>query len=91
MIEKDDWRLQGQEKELMGVTLYFKKYKASNKKSDHDHCEFCWQKFMEYDNPDIIYEGYTTENEYHWICEECYEDFKKMFQWNLGNLVNKHL
>lgn len=48
---------------------------------DHDHCEFCMAKFSE--NPENLHEGYTTTDSYHWICEECYQDFKVVFQWTL--------
>lgn len=44
MIDKNDWRLQGQEKYLKGVTLYLKKYIKIGDAWDHDHCEFCWAK-----------------------------------------------
>lgn len=63
MIDRNDWRLQGQEQNLKGVTLYWKKYKAHRESWDHDHCEFCWAKFAEFDGPDIIHEGYTTEDD----------------------------
>lgn len=79
MVEKDDWRLRGQEDYLLGKTLYFRKWKAPKKDLDHYHCEFCWDKFSEY--PDTLHEGYTTEENYYWICPTCYNDFKEMFQW----------
>lgn len=79
MIEKDDWRLRGQEKYLSGKTLYFRKWAAPRKEWDHDHCEFCWEKFSDF--PDTLHEGYTTEDNYHWICPNCYNDFKEMFKW----------
>jgi hypothetical protein len=28
---------------------------------DDDHCEFCWDKFMEEDYRDVLHEGYATE------------------------------
>ena len=77
MIEKDDWRLRGQEDYLLGENLYFRKWKAPKKEWDHDHCEFCWDKFSDY--PDTLHEGYTTEDNYNWICQTCYDDFKEMF------------
>jgi hypothetical protein len=42
----DDWRLQGQEKYLKGVMLSLIAYSPSNPNNDHDHCEFCGEKFM---------------------------------------------
>ena len=79
MIDKDDWRLRGQEDYLSGKALYFRKWKAPKKEWDHDHCEFCWEKFSDY--PDTLHEGYTTEDNYYWICPACYNDFKEMFKW----------
>jgi hypothetical protein len=83
MIEKKDWRLTGQEKFLQGVTLYHRQYRryAQNPTWDHDHCDFCGDKFMVEDYPDVLHEGYSTVDDYHWICEKCYEDFKSIFQW----------
>lgn len=81
MIEKDDWRLNGQEDYLAGKALYFRKWVTLNKEWDHEHCEFCWAKISEY--PDTLHEGYTTEDGYYWICPECFHDFKELFQWKL--------
>ena len=79
VIDKDDWRLRGQEDYLSGKTLFFRKWRAPKKEWDHDHCEFCWEKFSDY--PDTLHEGYTTEDNYYWICPTCYNDFKEMFKW----------
>ncbi len=73
--DKNDWRLQNQEKYLFSVTLYFKKYAEKKTETDHDHCEFCWQKFSNSILGSLV-QGYTTADDYHWICEKCYEDFK---------------
>ena len=85
MPEEDDWRLQGQEDYLHGVTLTWKEYKARSETWEHEHCEFCWRKFMEVDDPEIHRWGYTTEDDYFWICADCYTDFKDMFEWQLTN------
>ena len=79
MIEKDDWRLKGQETYLAGKTLYFRKFP---KEHDHAHCVFCWEKFS-FGYDDTLREGYTTEDERHWICSNCFHDFKEMLQWNI--------
>lgn len=81
MIDKNDWRLQGQEKYLKGVSLALKKYSKYREDWDHDHCEFCHEKFMEEGNPDCLHEGYVTSDNYRWICKQCFEDFNEMFQW----------
>lgn len=84
MVDSSDWRLQGQEQNLKGVTLYWKRYKVTRENWDHDHCEFCWAKFAELDGSDIFHEGYTTEDEYNWICKHCFDDFRDMFNWKVG-------
>jgi len=76
-----DWRLQGQEEYLTGVRLRKKRYRKRSEDWEHDHCEFCWRKFSE--RPGDLNEGYATEDEYRWICENCYEDFKEQFQWTV--------
>jgi len=86
MVEKDDWRLHGQATYLLGVTLYWREWALpkENPDWDHDHCSFCWKKFMATDGPGIERQGYTTEDGAHWICRDCYQDFSGMFQWKLG-------
>lgn len=83
MVDPNDWRLTGQEKYLKGVTLYRKRYVAPRPDWDHDHCEFCWAKFMVEDYPDVFHEGYSTLDEYRWICKGCFDDFKEMFEWRV--------
>lgn len=81
MIEKDDWRLQGQEKYLTEVKLIRTPFAPLSKTWDHEHCEFCWAKFSNHE--DDLHNGYVTEDKRTWICPECYEDFKEMFRWEL--------
>jgi hypothetical protein len=81
MVDENDWRLQGQEKYLSGVALHWKKWKKPREDWDHDHCAFCKAKFMEEKGPDILNEGYTTTDDYHWVCKTCFDDFKDMFHW----------
>lgn len=82
-VSDDDWRLTKQEKILHGVRLFWTKYTQRSETWDHDHCEFCGAKFMVAHEPDVLHEGYSTEDRYHWICENCYEDFKERFQWEV--------
>ena len=83
MREENDWRLTNQEQYLKGVSLWWKKYAPDSDSWEHDHCEFCWAKFMAEASPDVLQEGYATEDNYHWICEQCFEDFKDLFQWKV--------
>lgn len=83
-ILPDDWRLHGQEKYLSKVDICFKLYSERKNRPDweHDHCEFCGETFSDTE-PDSLIQGYATNDDYHWICENCYSDFKEMFQWNV--------
>ena len=58
MIEKNDWRLQGQEKYLTNRKLMRIPYFRWSKTWDHDHCDFCFATFSEYDGD--LHEGYVT-------------------------------
>ena len=78
-----DWRLQGQERYLRGVALAKHRYKKPREDWDHDHCAFCWAKFMVGEYPDALHLGYATEDDYHWICNQCYEDFREQFEWKV--------
>lgn len=82
-ISPDDWRLTGQERYLLGAKLHWSRWTRPKVEWDHDHCEFCWAKFMEEDLPEMLHFGYTTPNRYRWICKECFEDFKDHFQWQV--------
>jgi hypothetical protein len=70
-VADDDWRLRSQEDYLQGATLVHKRYKAWSEDWEHDHCEFCWTKFMDPDfspehrqfiteNPKVLTEGYAV-------------------------------
>jgi hypothetical protein len=72
VADDEDWRLRGQEDYLQGATLVRKRYKAWSDDWEHDHCEFCWTKFMDPDfspehrkfidkNPEVLTEGYAVD------------------------------
>ncbi len=83
--DKNDWRLHGQEKYLKGVRLKWGTWRKPKPSWDHDHCVFCWIRFCGHkDDAEAIQQGYTTLDEYHWICKECFEDFKIRFAWKIS-------
>jgi hypothetical protein len=82
-VSPDDWRLRGQERYLKGAVLLWARWKCPRDEWDHDHCSFCWAKFMEEDFPEVLHFGYTTSDDYRWICKECFEDFKDQFEWSM--------
>lgn len=85
MFEGKDWRIIGNEEFFKDVTLIHQKYRRYklNPEWDHDHCSFCRAKFMVEDYPDVLHQGYATENDYYWVCENCFIDFKEMFNWTV--------
>ena len=86
MIDKDDWRLQNQQAYLAGAVLFLRRWNPSkdHPEWDHDHCAFCWQKFMDSDDAEVQKEGYGTEDERHWVCKSCFEDFRESFHWTVA-------
>lgn len=74
---KRDWRFTDQDQYLMRARLKFCQF--SKELRDHDHCEFCGAKFSE--GAGDLRQGYCTIDEYYWICQSCYEDFKDFFGW----------
>ena len=42
----NDWRLQNQQRYLMRAHLVYREYEPTPG-NDHDHCEFCWAKFLD--------------------------------------------
>lgn len=75
----NDWRLHGQEKGDVGLTWYHRKWRTYSESWDHDHCEYCMACFSS--APEDIHEGYASEDNYHWICPTCYNDFKELLDW----------
>ncbi len=74
----DDWRIRGQINYLRRKKLLKMEYPTTLR--DHEHCEFCWAKFgMGGDQG----QGYCTEEQHYWICEQCFRDFQKVFEWEL--------
>ena len=81
MHDKKDYRLTNQEKYLKGITLERNKYKRYRDGWDHDHCEFCRGKFSKSLNETELSEEYATEDNYRWVCKQCFEDCKDLFGW----------
>jgi len=78
---EDDWRLQGQN-QLHAEVLHFAPYKPQRRGSEHDCCQFCWKRFKSKPQHNFLHEGFVTRDR-RWICENCYEDFKDIFDWRL--------
>ncbi|MDE5714721.1 MAG: hypothetical protein K2I42_01160 [Anaeroplasmataceae bacterium] len=84
IVKSDDWRLTGQERYLLFAKLkemipfeYINE--LDNPEMFHEHCSFCWDKVEESQDK----KHYCILDNYHWICNECYNDFNKMFKFNI--------
>jgi hypothetical protein len=75
-----DWRIDNADR-IRGARLRLKPYFRFSESWDHDHCEGCWAKFMDTAAPDVLTEGYVTEDDYHWICPDCFRDLKEEMGW----------
>ena len=78
MDQNMDWRLTNQMEYLFGQKLLHQHYETYRPDWDHDHCAFC---SVTIDNSTPL--AYCTTNHYHWICENCFKDFKDLFQWDV--------
>jgi hypothetical protein len=96
IMADDDWRLRSQDSYLHGATLVRKPYYDRTPDDDHDHCEFCWTKFMVVPytpaDEEILKEGYAVQgrtadarfpNDYFWVCPTCVQDFADRFEWTV--------
>ncbi len=86
-VTDDDWRLMGQERWLRGVTIKRADWSPRNDRTDHDHCAFCTKRIAAPDSgyDDAICTGYCTLELYHWVCPQCFNDFRDRFQWTLAS------
>jgi len=87
-MTEHDWRLQGQEKYLAGLTLAHREWRQTRPNWDHDHCEFCWATFGGVSYGTALRAGWTTPDEYRWICDVCFADFKDRFGWQIDAAPN---
>jgi hypothetical protein len=102
-----DWRWQpesvswqpGRGKWVEGKTLRHHNYRTYSPTWDHDHCYFCWRRFMDptdpanepewFANGEIATVGYGTvafgerSDDYYWICEACFQEFDPFFHWTV--------
>lgn len=74
----NDWRLTNQMNYLYKKVLKKQPFKVYKEGWEHEHCEFCSARIDK--NTPV---AYSSDNNYHWICKKCYEDFKDMFEWSV--------
>jgi len=78
-IHGDEWKWEHVRDSIewcRGHKWTFQKWTSKHERWDHDHCMVCWWKLRESSDPQVSH-GYTDEEEYQWLCQECYEQFVK--------------
>lgn len=76
-MNNNDWRLTNQMNYLYRKTLKKTVFEPYRDNWEHEHCAFCTKTI----DDTTLNPVYTTEDKYHYICEECFEDFKDIFEW----------
>ena len=89
----DDWRRTSSGLPE-GTVFRWRDYEVPRPGWDHDHCVFCWAKFvprseqgkksLERDNHTIYSVGYATVepsgSAFEWVCRPCFDDFNDEFK-----------
>lgn len=94
----DHWGQSGQEDIFPpGTTMELRPYRGPRPEWDHDHCIFCWGKFMDptlsdesrqaiESDPEIMTAGYTVGSDGgDWVCPACFDEFSGAFAWSVKN------
>jgi hypothetical protein len=94
--EPDYWGQDGQDEIFPpGTELELRAYRAPSAEWDHDHCIFCWARFIEASgpqaeeigrDPDSLQVGYTAGPEGgEWVCPSCFDEFADRFAWTTSS------
>jgi hypothetical protein len=81
-----DWRLTNQETYLAGRTLVWRTWTSDRPDWDHDHCSFCWSEISDQPVGDHVSWNaawVTSDDQYHWVCPDCFNDFAPTFRWHI--------
>ena len=71
----------------LGRTLRWRQWWPCREGWDHDHCAFCQVDIADFDGtPEHPVEraGFVTEDDYHWVCKSCFDDFRERFNWTVA-------
>lgn len=82
MTEETDWRLMGQENWLADRRVGWAEWFSNRPGWDHDHCALCSAEFAATKTDHVDYTaGYVTaDDNYTWVCEPCFADFRDRFR-----------
>ena len=85
MPTQDDWRRQGQKKYLKGINLSWKNIRNTDKTGNLIIVNFVVLNSWKVRGPDILTEGYASDDKYRWICKQCFADFRGEYEWKVDN------
>lgn len=54
----------------------------SSVQSDHEHCSICFAKISDSVHCQGEKHGFYCKETGDWLCDVCFNDFKKRFNWN---------
>lgn len=77
----------GQEKRLQDRSFSLRQWWLYREGWDHDHCEFCQRHIsisIATDDEDGTDRGYVAEDNYCWVCESCFPDFRDQFNFGVS-------
>jgi hypothetical protein len=84
-LREDDYWLEWHKEYPHRLKLLWTPYKQPSPGWDHDHCEFCWQRFAEQTShyTDAEFIGYVASDgtRQWWVCNECANDLKGHYLW----------
>jgi hypothetical protein len=80
--QHDEW-LANAVANLRSKNFRWSRYTQPSPEWDHDHCEFCFQRFAEprANYNDSVEFGFTTPDRFNWVCRECVDKYKDQFGW----------
>ena len=84
VVSDDDWRLMGQGRFLRGRRMKWMAWRSFRPGWDHDHCEFCGAEISDRpvdEHTEFNAAWVTADDEYHWVCPRCFDDFATRFAW----------
>ena len=83
-MEKEWYVLEYERKDyLHNKRIFFQRYSGTN--GNHRHCELCWNRFS--GDAKDLQAGYYEPNSKSWICNDCYENYGKLFGWVAINSI----
>ena len=62
--------------------VYQRSVFAAKKSNDHAHCELCWVTICDIEEPQYEKIGYYCDETGCWLCEKCFSDFAKDYNWS---------